>query len=324
MLINNNTNNSTQKSMQSSIGSNGIHYDSYNNRIKGFSSFSILDTNSFARLEHLVSQTESNHPNSSRTTIRALVSNRMLDSVGKNGLGKIEAKIDIANIDPCMSLVYLGKNSNLRSSPKHIITQEKDSINHIVSTINPTTRKDAISRLNSGGYKIEQLTNPTQNQIHELAQLYQTTFSAYTFELNEQSVKNMCSNGNIMLITLSSQNQIVGAMVAEHAIVEVDSSAISLYELSDYATSSSHRGNGAMTAMQIEAINLIRSLPNGNEAIVYSENRAPWTPVSISSHKTGLMFYCGTLEQHCIINSDRDINETGNMENLHVFSAKGY
>ena len=324
MLINNNTNNSTQKSMQSSIGSNRIHYDSYNNRIKGFSSFSVLNESSLKILEHIVSSVQSSNPNSTRSTIRAFVSKHMLDSAKNNGLGALEAQVDISNIDSSMVLAYFGRNSIKRRSAENIICQEIDSISQIVSSISPTTRDVALARLTNGGYRIEQLSNPNQTQINQLLDLYNQTFSAYTFELNEQSVRNMFTNNNIVLVTISSQNQIVGSMVAEHAFMEVDSSEISLYELSDYATSKSHRGNGAMTAMQIEAINLIRSLPNGNDAIIYSENRAPWTPVSISSHKTGLMSYCGTLEQHCIINSDRNISETGNMENLHVFSATDY
>jgi len=226
-------------------------------------------------------------------------------------------------VDSSMSLAYFGRNSSSRRAPKHIIEEELASIESIIQ-LPPTTREIALARLDAGGYRIEQLQNPTPNQINQLSDLYRATFSAYTFELNEQSVQNMCSNGNIVLVTVSSQNQIVGALVAEHATIEVDSSPISLYELSDYATSREHRGNGAMTAMQIEVINLIRSLQIGNESIIYSENRAPWTPVSVSSHKTGLMDYSGTLEKHCIINADRNIMESGNMENLHVFAARGY
>ena len=313
----------SRSSNQGSIGAAAIGYDQYNNRIKGFSSFSILNSNSAMRLKEIVRAQEEQNPQSTRTTIRALVSNHLIDELSNNGLGKMEARIDISNVDSSMSLAYFGRNAPSRRAPQHIVSEESASIEKILQ-IRPTTRESALARLTSEGYKIEQLKNPTQQQVQQLADLYRATFSAYTFELNEQSVQNMCSNGNIVLTTVSPQNQIVGALVAEHATIEVDSSQISLYELSDYATSRQHRGNGAMTAMQIEVINLIRSLSNGNEAIIYSENRAPWTPVSVSSHKTGLMDYSGTLEKHCIIESDRDIQENGNMENLHVFAARGY
>jgi hypothetical protein len=75
-----------------------------------------------------------------------------------------------------------------------------------------------------------------------------------------------------------------------------------------------------MTAMQMEVVSQIRALAHGPEAVIYSEDRAPWEAVNISSRRAGLE-YGGTLPLHCVLVSDRSFGEQGTMENLNVWFA---
>lgn len=318
----------SKNAMQGSIGSGRIGYDRVNNRIKGFSQFKLRTEKDVKKLTEQLKDAREQNPQADRTTVRAMVSKRMIDELRAkpNGLGRVEAVVDIDNVDPDYSLVYFGENLPHRMSPPEIREQEAQMIENI-QKIEPTTREAALKRLydgENGRYQIRLVEELDEDTLDQLVDLYRATFSDYTFDLNQETVMSMNEGRNRMFITFSPEGEVAGAMVAEHASIQIEDTALELYELSDYATSREHRGRGIMTAMQIEAINLLREMENGQQSVIYSENRAPWTPVNISSHKTGIMDYAGTLDKHCNINSDRDILETGNYENLNVFVANGW
>ncbi|MFH1306085.1 MAG: GNAT family N-acetyltransferase [Candidatus Micrarchaeota archaeon] len=320
MLISGNT-----RSGSGSIGAGPLTYDARNNRIKGFAAYKLGSEGAVLKLKNEIKDAEGRHPASERTTVRAMVSKKMLREleIHPNGLGRVEAVVNIDNVDLDYALVYFGRSKEMRKSPDEIVKEEKNSIKQI-QKIKPTTREAANQRLQNGGYGVRVVEDMNDELVRELVSLYQRTYSQYTFELSEQTIREMNKGSNKMLVTFSENGDVAGAMVAEHAKVRIEDTVLELYELSDYATSRKHRGHGIMTAMQIEAINILRKQDNGGQAVIYSENRAPWTPVSISSHKTGLMEYAGTLDKHCMIESDRNIAERGNFENLHVFVANGW
>jgi RimJ/RimL family protein N-acetyltransferase len=318
----------SKSAMQGSIGSGQIGYDRINNRIKGFSEFKLREERDVRRLTEKLKDARERNPQADRTTVRAMVSKRIIEDLRlhPNGLGRVEAVVDIDNVDQNYVLAYFGENLPHRMSPQEIREQEATTIRDI-QKIQPTNREAALKRLEAGEdgkYEIRLMENLDENTLDQLVDLYRATFSDYTFDLNQESVRGMLEGNNRMFVTFSPKGDVAGAMVAEHASIQIENTTLELYELSDYATSREHRGKGIMTAMQIEAINLLRQMEGGQQFIIYSENRAPWTPVNISSHKTGIMDYAGTLDKHCNINSDRDILETGNYENLNVFVANGW
>jgi len=155
--------------------------------------------------------------------------------------------------------------------------------------------------------------------------LYTEAFQLYTFPINQDTVKIMLGNGNRSYVARDAAGEIASVLIAEQATFRLDDgSVVNMYELSDYATFRKDRGSGLMTALQMHAIEDLRS---GDEhAIIYAEDRAPWTAVNRSSKQAG-MVYSGTLPFHCLIVSDRDFSYSQhhesheNYETLNVWAA---
>jgi hypothetical protein len=181
-------------------------------------------------------------------------------------------------------------------------------------------RDAAMQRTREAGYSIGVLED-FEGHMESLLELYGEAYEQYTFDINAQTMAAMFSNGNMVLTALDSGGNVASSMVAEHGTVVVEGEEVHLYELSDYATFRAHRRNGLMTLMQIEAIRMLRSV-HGDDAIIFAEDRASWTPVNISSQKAGMQ-YAGTLPKHCRLKADRDLPEVGDLENLNVWFASG-
>lgn len=295
-------------------------HDRQNNRIKGFAGIPIRTESELRVVRDSVRAAEGSFASAERTTVRALVERSLRRNMNGSAPGRMEAHFSADRAAPGFDIVYFGSNRNGRAARLHEAEAESHALRQVVSTIEPTTREDAFSRVSSAGYRIEQIDSLPRDLLSQLVTLYNQTYQEYTFKLDESHVRGMAREGNIMLGAFNVYGQVVGAMVAEKATVRVGNDHLVLYELSDYATSHAHRGAGLMTAMQLAATDMVRSGEHGNEALIYIESRAPWTPVNISIHKTGQFQYCGTLPQHCKIVSDRDLLSQGNFENLHVWA----
>ncbi len=319
---------SNSKSVSSVGATWPLYHDVPNERRKGFFPHRLDTEHTHERLIRGIREAAENYPNATRTTVRALVGKSMLEAVSNNGLGTVEAIVNIANIDVNYDLVYFGQNHPARRAPLEVRVREQESIQRIITEIQPVSEEAAMARLRDGKYSIVPIQNPGPALIEQLLHLYQATYEHYTFPITPENISIMAAPPNILLVAFASDGQVAGALVAEKAQVKIDGDTLTLYELSDYATHREHRGAGIMTAMQIHAIRYLRNLPGGREFVIYSENRAPWEPVSISSQKTGLMTYSGTLEQQCKLLSDRTpsigVQADVLYEDLHVFTANGY
>ncbi|MBD3210153.1 GNAT family N-acetyltransferase [Candidatus Micrarchaeota archaeon] len=288
-------------------------YGRRNNRIKGFCPFKVEDKRLFDRLKRDIGAARSTHPGATRTTVRAFMASGIADAAPG-----LEARFPADRIFPGLELVYLGFNSNERKSRDEILGAELDSVGQLISSNGQPSPRKIFERVAGGGYSVTPLNGARTAAVGQLLELYNEAYQEYTFEINSDTISNMLNNGNIVLVGRGPDSTIVSSLIAEHAAIEVDGKQVHLYELSDYATLRAHRGNGLMTAMQVMAVEAIRSLEHGQESIIYAEDRAAWEAVNISSHRAGLA-YCGTLQKHCVLVSDRTFPEEGRLENLNVW-----
>jgi hypothetical protein len=305
----------------SSIGSVAPSYDARNRRIKGFSRTPECTRDGLNRLFARVAEVERANPSSTRTTVRAFVRSELVEGIrGDPELPyDVEAVVPADNALPGHSMVYFGRNAGSRRPNQEIFAAEMESIGLIrqMSAVDPDS---AMARVRNAVYSISMLEQPVQRDVEQMLALYNEAYQLYTFEINRDTIWDMLNNGNVVLFARDQDGNIASSLIAEHFALELDGGrSIHLYELSDYATFRAHRGNGLITAMQIEVANILKAI-RGEEAIIYAEDRAAWRAVNISSVKAG-MEYCGTLPLHCLLVADRDFDHGGEFESLNVFSV---
>lgn len=304
-----------------SIGSAAPSFDSRNRRVKGFSRTPERTRDGLNRLFARVAGIERANPQSTRTTVRAFVRHELVESIrGDPELPyDVEAVVPADNALPGYSMVYFGRNTESRTPDPEVFAAEMESVG-IISDISPVDRYPALTRVMDNGYCISVLEQPSEPDVRQMLALYNEAYQLYTFEINDDTIRDVLNNGNVVLVGRDRNGNIASSLIAEHCVLELDGrEPVHVYELSDYATFRAHRGNGLITAMQIEVVNTLRAM-RGEEAIIYAEDRAAWRAVNISSVKAG-MEYCGTLPLHCLLMSDRDFDHGGEYESLNVFAV---
>ncbi len=293
-------------------------YDRHNNRVKGFFNGTVGSFEEARGAFSAVQSVESGFPQATRTTIRAFVRSGLVEGLRAESPYPVEASFDASNAVPGHDLVYFGRNAESRMPPAEVLGSELESVARM-SALPRTGLLEAMRRIESNGYSLSRLNGNGMGEIPRLVELYAEAYQEYTFQLSPQTIRDMLSNGNIVIVGRDSGSGVVSSLVAEHVALDMEGGrTVHLFELSDFATFRAHRGMGLITLMQMEAIRAIRDA-YGEGAIIYAEDRAAWTAVNRSSQRAG-MDYCGTLLQHCVIVSDRDFGEQGRLENLNVWA----
>ncbi len=291
-------------------------YEQRNSRVKGFCPFKVDDNRLLGRLMEDLRRAREQNPDATRSTVRAFM-RREIAGMAPD----VEARISANRVFPGYDLVYVGSNSECRRTQADVLQEELEGVTMIMEKMGRQEPGAVFGRVSDAGYSVGRLRGVSASAVAQLLELYDEAYQEYTFDINDSTIMGMLNNGNIVLVGRSSEGAIVSCLIAEHASVEVDGREVHLYELSDYATLRAHRRNGLITAMQIMAVDTIRELEHGQESIIYAEDRAAWMAVNISSRRAGLV-YCGTLEKHCRLVSDRTFAEEGNLENLNVWVSE--
>ncbi|MBU0590967.1 hypothetical protein KKF81_07425 [Candidatus Micrarchaeota archaeon] len=299
------------------------------------------------------------HPESTRSTVRAFVRRGLTEGLRVDerlAPYKIEAVVPVDHVIPDYDMVYFAWNEPARRPDERVCALERRIVVRMAD-VQPTTHENAMQRIrkwnrNNCDYTIERITslNPIQeipNQhrrgyvhvevspearrdtadVDDLETLYAEAYQEYTFQITRESIQAMAKPENIFLVARENdhtipgvRNRIVSAMIAECCELEIDGRQIRLIEFSDFATRIAHEGNGIMTALQMEAIRIVREEMAGG-SVVYTETRAPWTPVNVSVARVGFV-YAGTVETHCRLEARRDAEfeglHYGRFENLNV------
>ncbi len=276
---------------------------------------------------------------------------------------EIEAVIPAHHVMPGYELVYFGWNQESRRTIGRIRALEREIVVRMAD-IQPTTYDAAMQRIagehsteRSREYLVERITSlnprieiPGQHRrgyvrtesspemardtadLDDLEALYQEAYQEYTFPITRETILSMINPNNILLVARRNdydlpltRNPIVSAMIAECCELEIEGEQITLIEFSDFATRIEHEGKGLITALQMEAIRIIRE-EMASKCIIYAENRAPWTAVNISIARAGFI-YAGTVETHCRLEARRDAVfeglPYGSFENLNACYLAG-
>lgn len=303
-----------------SIGSVGLYYDERNSRIKGICGKLICKREDLEEFFCKISDFEGRHPSASRTTVRAFVKKGLIEEIMRGTKFEVEAKIPADRAIEGFDFVYFGANRQGRIPDAETTKNEMENIQRVLSTIKPIPEEKALERVERAGYRICFSTKGRED-IQTLLNLYSEAYAKYTFEINEDAINYMLNNGNRVVLARNAEGKIASVLIAEGCNFEVDGQLVRLFELSDFATFKAERGKGLITALQVAAIKLIRSIYP--DALIYAEDRAPWLPVLKSSREAG-MEYGGRLPFHCMLVSDRnfDYQQNHDYESLQVFYAK--
>ncbi len=295
-------------------------YDAHNNRIKGFCTWPIENRRDTVSMFSTMNAAEKANPQATRTTVRAFVREGLMEGIRSGGMPyQVDASFDAGNAIGGHELVYFGRNTEQRMPSANVLERELSSVKEVAG-IDRADYLQAATRIAQKGYSLSRLNGNGHLEVGRLLDLYREAFQEYTFRITPRAIGDMLNNGNIVIVGRDCEAEVVSSLIAEHVELRLEhGKTVHLYELSDYATFRTHRGNGLITLMQMEVIDAIRTLPRGDEAIIYAEDRAAWMAVNKSSQKAG-MSYCGTLLQHCVIVSDRDFGEEGRYENLNVWA----
>ena len=304
-------------------------FDANNLRIKGFCPSVIRSMDGLKRDAFAYANSaRKTHPEATRTTFRAFVNRGLAEGITRlNGSMEfsVEARVPADNLMRGFDLVYFGKNDTVRMPSEEIRGQENENVAGIRQEVSRVVPHVAMARLAANGYEISMPLNGNvhnERDIEIMLNLYREAYQHYTFPINEATMQVMMGNGNRVVIARDAEGQIASALIAEECEIRLGNGMRArLYELSDFATFRKDRGNGLMTALQIEAVKLIRNLPGGKSAIIYAEDRAPWSAVNKSSQQAGLAFG-GTLPWHCSLLSDRNVQYSGEYESLNVWYAQ--
>lgn len=301
--------------------------DANNARVKGFCPTIITSRRGLLRDAFALADAARRHaPEATRTTFRAFVRRGLVEEIRReSGMFAVEAVVPADSLMIGFDMVYFGRNDLVRTPPEGLRREEGAMVEGVRRNVARVIPQVASARLASEGYCITMPRNGdlrNERDVEALLRLYREAYQLYTFPINETTIHVMLGNSNRLVVARNGGGRIASALIAEECEIRLSNGRVArIYELSDFATFRSDRGRGLMTALQIEAVRLIRGLPGGEQAIIYAEDRAPWLAVNKSSQQGGLE-YAGTLPWHCTLLSDRSVDYTGLYESLNVWYAK--
>lgn len=271
-------------------------YDEDNDRIKGFytepaEEITDLET-PVERLRDLQEDYDAD-----RITCRALIEET--EPIEDDQLDlDIEAMIDLDGRWQDYVLVYLGDVEGQRMRPAPV-QQEHERIRA------PALETERTEENTVNGYRIEQIDEPTEQQIGALQELYQQRYTAYPIDFTEENIRDLFTGDNVVA-TAYQEDDLIGAYVAEVADIPLETedpaSSIRMAELTEAATARDHEGQGIGTAL---GQSLLSELATREIDMVYGEARADLVGVNISAARMGRQ-YDGTLPNHCHIGGDTD------------------
>lgn len=284
-----------------SLGKIGeMYYDQKNNRIKFFS----VDIHKCAdSVDDLVQSGLDMMQNHGATRLNARFFVRR-----DIRLSNVEAIIPLKPIYEDISLVFIGINDSVRVSSHHIKKQEDQIIIDV--------QKSHPKRHKTQGHIIERLNpyNITLHDLDDLVKLYNESFTTYTSDLNQDTVKAMIENSVVYGVRDLDRRQIVSTSVAEMGLIKTSEFDFRICELSEMATKKEYRGNGLVTQATRMLIQDIQS----DVDLIYAEARACHGAINKSFHNLGFR-YAGRLKKQCILSGDHEVSEEGPYENLNVW-----
>jgi hypothetical protein len=310
-----------------SIGSAGLMVDRISNRVKGIIPKLVARTNELIDILDTAGSLASRE-GATRSSVRVFLPS--FHSLGKTregralasfirqfgasghegGVERFEGIIPFNSQGNSMMVAYFGINSPSRVSPQPIIDIETNAAARASFGLSACPLSE--------GYSIR----PAGVQdVSQLVELYSNIFSSYLVDLNENTIFSMVESTPTLVSVHSGR--VVAALAAEHACFEVDGiGSISMVEISEAATDAAHRGNHLYSHMIGVFLSTIDREIGDNNSIIYAETRAAHPAAARGALLAGGTV-SGFLNKHCLISAVRDVQETGEYENLNVVHFQG-
>ena len=283
-----------------SIGAIGsIYYDEDNDRVKYFSQPIHTEKGSIDT-EVAQARRMMEEQGASRFTARFL-------STASYESPHLEAMIPLNNGFSGVCLYYLGMNDDRRRSPDDILERQEALLRQVDR---PGTIRDIPE-----GYRLERLVRVGDADRQRLASLYQESFPTYLTELDEEAVESMVEN-SIVYVARNPEGMIVSSAVGEVGQVDTGEGILRICEMSEMATDRNDRNASLVSAVASQVADEARQITD----LIFSEARASHVAINRVFAKMGFA-YAGRLHKHCVISGDREIDEQGPYENLHVWYA---
>ena len=305
----------TEEGQVGSIGDLGIKYDSLNNRVKGFAGegeelLVVENLPTAQRLQDYVDTARdlARQESATRITLRTITTDPGLLQ-GIRG-AEIEAVIPFRYNETELSMVYLGSNDSSRLTPGILFQAQSETYQQIIA------RDPRESRVQvSPEYLVERLGFPSDREVRDVITLMEEAYSRdgkvimwYTPTVD---VVRAVLNDSTTYVARHLGN-IVSMCAAEQVSPRIFGEPVKIYEVSDCATSSLHRGNGLIQACAQRVLDDI-----GGADIIYNESRVAHTPIIRAMRNLGFVGN-GILRNHVRIGGDRDLPETSDIESLAV------
>ena len=284
-------------------------YDEISNRIKYFSVKEY--TNSTELIMDIDAASELQvRTNATRMTMRSIMTTECYNTLNlslRNII--IEAMIPLHKWDNHV-LLYFANNNDSRRCDLEILNEEDNLIGDVKESPTSTLQLPK-------GYSIEMLNDSISlAYVEQLAALYKHVFKEYMCEFTQDSIKKLV-NGNLVYAARSPKNQLVSIVIAELSSLEVNGKELLVTELSDMATLADFRGLGLNRFCADKILPHVKHFD-----LVYAEARACFYGSNKIFKNLGFE-YGGRLIKHCLISSDKTIEEKGDYENLNVWYLKG-
>jgi len=307
-----------------SIGGAGLMVDRISNRVKGIIPELLTRTNQLIDVldnAHKLAQENGATRTTARVFLpsfstlnksrqgRALAAFLREFGTGSRGetINRFEGVIPFSSNSQEFMAVYLGMNAPSRMSRDSIIDLETEEARRASSNLE-------VRPMNSD-YSIR---IATQRDVSQLVELYGSIFTSYLVELNSNNISEMVASTPTLVSVYNGE--VVAALAAEHASLEVEGvGTTQLIEISEAATHPMHRGNRLYSHMIGMFLSTLERDIGQDASVVYAETRASHPAAARGAILAGGQV-SGFLNKHCVINAVRDVEETGEYENLNVVS----
>jgi len=225
-----------------------------------------------------------------------------------------EARIPLNKDWNGYEILYLVENSPKRMCPKEILQREDELIEYVIQN---TSVDNDPRRIEEGGYRVDILDSASEEDLKQILELYQETFTKYLFPMTLENVRKLITNTNARAsVVRDSDGKIVSICVAETARIDTNLGSLYICELSDEATHPEHRRRGLNSACIQRLIEHLYE-KDGID-LIFEEARAPHIGVNKVAAKLGFK-YVGRLNKHCVIGGSKEIYENNSYENLNVW-----
>ena len=301
--------NQQQSKSNVSIGNIGEpFYDEVSDRVKYFSAKEYLNQAELERDIDIARELQAKQ-NASRMTMRAIMTTGGYNTLNLNSNNIIiEAMIPLHTWDNHV-LLYFANNNDSRRCDLEILNEEDNLIGDVKESPTSTLQLPK-------GYSIEKLNDSISlADSEQLVTLYKQVFREYMCEFTQDSIKQLV-NGNLVYAARSPKNQLVSIVIAELSYLEVNGKRLLMTELSDMATLTDFRGLGLNRLCADKILPQVKYFD-----LVYAEARACFYGSNKIFRNLGFE-YGGRLIKHCLISSDKTIEEKGDYENLNVWYLK--